>query len=270
MGAESGLKLAYAAGLASKDDLAAQGMSAGTPVERAAPGGSLDGEAVDSVGLRNRRPQRRRESVRPASSQGIQRMEGFAHENNVPGDMDTSEVWDEQGMDVKPPRNRASDGGWVARLAAMLVGEDPTQCYALICKKCHAHNGETFSSSAHGRTLPIFMILFFFLQSHLGLTLSLTAFVYGPGLAKKEDYQYIQYYCPHCRTLNGTRPAGDGLQLNDDIGEVSPTQEQSKTESYVEGSRKKNPEISNSAAPALVSQLITGELDHAGSSEESS
>jgi hypothetical protein len=134
--------LAYAAGLASKDDLAAQGMSTGTPKDQTAPGGSLDGDPIDSLGLRNRRPQQRRESVGPASSQGMQRMEGFAQENNVPGAMGTSEVWDEQGMDVKPPRNRASDGGWVARLAAMLVGEDPTQCYALICKKCHAHNGE--------------------------------------------------------------------------------------------------------------------------------
>ena len=142
LGAESGLKLAYAAGLASKDDLAAQGMSTEIPNDRTAPGGNFEGEAVDSVGLRNRRPQQRREGVRPASSRG---MEGFAQENNVPEAMGTSEVWDEQGMDVKPPRNRASDGGWVARLAAMLVGEDPTQCYALICKKCHAHNGETIT-----------------------------------------------------------------------------------------------------------------------------
>ena len=33
-------------------------------------------------------------------------------------------------------------GGWIGRLAAVLVGEDPTQCYALICKNCHKHNGE--------------------------------------------------------------------------------------------------------------------------------
>lgn len=219
LGAESGLKLAYAAGLASKDDLAAQGVNAGaTPNE----GAATEREAADSVGLRQRRPgQQRRGNVGPASSRGtLPGMEGFAKEDIVPGGMGTSEVWDEQGMDVKPPRNRASDGGWVARLAAMLVGEDPTQCYALICKNCHAHN----------------------------------------GLAKKEDYQYIQYYCPHCRTLNGTRPAGDGLQLNDDVGE-----EQAKAVSPIEGSQS-----NNSGAPALVSQLISGELDHGNSSEESS
>jgi hypothetical protein len=70
--------------------------------------------------------------------------------------------------------------------------------------------------------------------------------------------------------LNGTAPAGGGLQLNDDVGEMSPNQEQAKAMSPVEASRSNNPEISNSAAPALVSQLISGELDHTNSSEESS
>ncbi|XP_024460449.1 uncharacterized protein At2g24330 isoform X1 [Populus trichocarpa] len=56
----------------------------------------------------------------------------------------------------------AYDGGWVARIAALLVGEDPTQSYALICGNCHMHN----------------------------------------GLARKEDFPYITYYCPHCRSLN--------------------------------------------------------------------
>ncbi|PKA48236.1 Uncharacterized protein AXF42_Ash020633 [Apostasia shenzhenica] len=35
----------------------------------------------------------------------------------------------------------ASDGGWIAKIAALLVGEDPSQCYALICGNCHRHNG---------------------------------------------------------------------------------------------------------------------------------
>jgi hypothetical protein len=34
-----------------------------------------------------------------------------------------------------------NDGGWLARVAALLVGEDPTQCFALICGSCHMHNG---------------------------------------------------------------------------------------------------------------------------------
>ncbi|KAK4431767.1 hypothetical protein Salat_0938800 [Sesamum alatum] len=57
----------------------------------------------------------------------------------------------------------SNNGGWIARIAAMLVGEDPTQSYALICRNCHMHN----------------------------------------GLARKEDFPYITYYCPHCNALNG-------------------------------------------------------------------
>ncbi|KAK9056938.1 hypothetical protein SSX86_024303 [Deinandra increscens subsp. villosa] len=56
----------------------------------------------------------------------------------------------------------AQDGGWIARIAAMLVGEDPTQSYALICGNCHMHN----------------------------------------GLARKEEFPFITYYCPHCHALN--------------------------------------------------------------------
>ncbi|XP_071698020.1 uncharacterized protein At2g24330-like [Rutidosis leptorrhynchoides] len=54
------------------------------------------------------------------------------------------------------------DGGWIARIAALLVGEDPTQSYALICGNCHMHN----------------------------------------GLARKEEFPFITYYCPHCHALN--------------------------------------------------------------------
>ncbi|KAL5211919.1 hypothetical protein ABZP36_022766 [Zizania latifolia] len=59
----------------------------------------------------------------------------------------------------------ASDGGWIAKIAALLVGEDPSQSYALICGNCHMHN----------------------------------------GLARKEDYPHITYYCPHCHALNTSK-----------------------------------------------------------------
>ena len=29
------------------------------------------------------------------------------------------------------------DRGWIARIAALIVGEDPTQSYAVICGNCH-------------------------------------------------------------------------------------------------------------------------------------
>ncbi|KAL1531290.1 hypothetical protein AAHA92_33983 [Salvia divinorum] len=55
-----------------------------------------------------------------------------------------------------------NDGGWIAQFAALLVGENPAQSYALICGNCHMHN----------------------------------------GLARKEEYPYVTYYCPHCHALN--------------------------------------------------------------------
>ncbi|KAF5461504.1 hypothetical protein F2P56_017593 [Juglans regia] len=61
-----------------------------------------------------------------------------------------------------PQESATQDGGWIARIAALLVGEDPTQSYALICGNCHMHN----------------------------------------GLARKEDFPFITYYCPHCHALN--------------------------------------------------------------------
>lgn len=70
-----------------------------------------------------------------------------------------------------------NEGGWVARLAAMLVGEDPTQCYALICGNCHMHN----------------------------------------GLSRKEDFPYVTYYCPHCRALNGPRHAEGNVPGSDSV-----------------------------------------------------
>ncbi|XP_023765183.1 uncharacterized protein At2g24330 [Lactuca sativa] len=60
------------------------------------------------------------------------------------------------------------DGGWIARIAAMLVGEDPTQSYALICGNCHMHN----------------------------------------GLVRKEEFPFITYYCPHCHALNKPKNSG--------------------------------------------------------------
>ncbi|GJN21641.1 hypothetical protein PR202_gb09135 [Eleusine coracana subsp. coracana] len=44
----------------------------------------------------------------------------------------------------------AGDGGWIAKIAALLVGEDPSQSYALICGNCHMHNGSTT-----GRSTPV-------------------------------------------------------------------------------------------------------------------
>jgi endoplasmic reticulum junction formation protein lunapark len=89
----------------------------------------------------------------------------------------------------------AGDGGWIAKIAALLVGEDPSQSYALICGHCHMHNGMYVkpSSVLVSRTMLVLknvmrcLILFY------------------AGLARKEDYPHITYYCPHCHALNTSK-----------------------------------------------------------------
>ncbi|GAB2266775.1 hypothetical protein Dimus_001763 [Dionaea muscipula] len=71
-------------------------------------------------------------------------------------------------------------GGWLARIAALLVGEDPTQCYALICGNCHMHN----------------------------------------GLASKEDFPYVTYICPHCHAVNGPRYRGEDASGTDTLSTI--------------------------------------------------
>lgn len=43
-----------------------------------------------------------------------------------------------------------------------------------------------------------------------------------PGLARKEDFAFITYYCPHCNALNGSRQHED-RELVPDSGKVSPS-----------------------------------------------
>jgi hypothetical protein len=127
--------LALAAGLTNKEELT--GASSGSD---AIPG-SVKSWVTDkgkSMGMRNRKPQGHQGSAGKVTSPDIQRVEGPPQ--NRQG---TQEIWeDEQGMELAPPQSKPGNGGWIARLAAMLVGEDPTQCYALICQKCHMHNGK--------------------------------------------------------------------------------------------------------------------------------
>ncbi|CAL9047867.1 uncharacterized protein At2g24330 [Musa acuminata AAA Group] len=122
-------------------------------------GKSNDVELVQSSGLHNRKPMHRR-GHSTGSSTTSQIIDKTLNEYVA----DTQEIGSPNQRVVEHFRGSAfDDGGWLARVAALLVGEDPTQCYALICAHCHMHN----------------------------------------GLAKKEDFAYITYYCPHCHALNG-------------------------------------------------------------------
>nr|CAB3487683.1 unnamed protein product [Digitaria exilis] len=141
MGAETGLKVHM--GEEAKSD--------------SAQAKSNDGEVAAPVGLRNRKETKAKGSSYVSTT--------AAHTQQ-----DTSNEAGNGGMEATPPSKvvghyqgtGTSDGGWIAKIAALLVGEDPSQSYALICGSCHMHN----------------------------------------GLARKEDFPHVTYYCPHCRALN--------------------------------------------------------------------
>ncbi|XXG54806.1 hypothetical protein AAC387_Pa03g2593 [Persea americana] len=125
-------------------------------------GKSNDIELVQSSGLRNRKQHLTGTSSggsSPSSQQFVQEMpHDYGAENPEAHAQHQTIVEHDQS-------SGRSDGGFFARIAALLVGEDPAQCYALICGNCHMHN----------------------------------------GLARKEDFPYVTYYCPHCHVLNRSR-----------------------------------------------------------------
>ncbi|PWA84671.1 hypothetical protein CTI12_AA157010 [Artemisia annua] len=123
-----------------------------------ATGKSGDAELQQSTGLRKRNQSNTRSSGSNAGQQSAKEVAQY-EENEVSENSP-------HGQLVVNHHNATSlgaqDGGWIARIAALLVGEDPTQSYALICGNCHMHN----------------------------------------GLARKEEFPFITYYCPHCNALN--------------------------------------------------------------------
>lgn len=118
-------------------------------------GKSNDIELVQASGLRNRKQMQSR-SPSPGT------MTPMLSDQQLVGtrEIDETETSEHNQLVVvehqQPHSSTTNDGGWIARVAALLVGEDPTQSYALICGNCHMHNGEwtgsdilTLSSSAN-------------------------------------------------------------------------------------------------------------------------
>ncbi|KAJ0081155.1 hypothetical protein Patl1_12429 [Pistacia atlantica] len=130
------------------------------PKLNVATGKSNDVEVVQSGGLRNRKQLHTRSGS--AGSNPLHHSEEETSHSQTSEHPQTSEHNNVVVNHHYPQGSTMNDGGWIARIAALLVGEDPTQSYALICGNCHMHN----------------------------------------GLARKEDFLYITYYCPHCHALN--------------------------------------------------------------------
>lgn len=163
LGAESGLKVYVG------DD---SGLNAST-------GKSHDAEFAKSGGLRNRRSPLAGTSSTDIGSMNLTdgRMLGQT-------ELEGTDLSQQHPLVVEHRSQtglNSSNGGWIARLAALLVGEDPTQSYALICGNCHMHN----------------------------------------GLAKKEDFAYITYYCPHCQALNQPKQSTDNVPRSSSSGTTS-------------------------------------------------
>ncbi|WVY90165.1 hypothetical protein V8G54_035679 [Vigna mungo] len=138
----------------------------------AAPTGKTkDVELVQSSGLRNRK------QVNSRSTSPGTKTTNYSDEQLVgSGKINQTQTPEHNELVVvehHPQSSAMNDGGWIARIAALLVGEDPTQSYALICGNCHMHN----------------------------------------GLSRKEDFPFITYYCPHCHALNKPKHSDEHISL---------------------------------------------------------
>ncbi|KAH0469450.1 hypothetical protein IEQ34_001008 [Dendrobium chrysotoxum] len=161
LGADSGLKV-----FLGDDSTVASSMSTGK---------SNDMEIVQSKGLRNRKPSHTR-------SHSTGTLQQFVDDPSIRYNTKEHEAALQNQEFVEHYKGpNPNEGGWLARIAALLVGEDPSQCYALICGNCHMHN----------------------------------------GLARKEDFPYITYYCPHCNALNGSHQADENA-LDSSSGKETP------------------------------------------------
>ncbi|KAF3667341.1 putative vacuolar protein sorting-associated protein 45 -like protein [Capsicum annuum] len=102
-------------------------------------GKSNDVEIVQSTGLRNRK------QARSGSADSIV-LDHSKGEMLRVVQLEGSSMNQHQQMIIEhynPTGLSTQDEGWLGRIAAFLVGEDPTQSYVVICGSCHTHNDKT-------------------------------------------------------------------------------------------------------------------------------
>ena len=107
----------------------------------ASTGKTKDVEVVQSSGLRNRK------QVTSRSTSSGTTTPNYSDQQFVgSGKIDQTQTPEHNQLVVvehhNPQSSTMNDGGWIARIAALLVGEDPTQSYALVCGNCRMHNGK--------------------------------------------------------------------------------------------------------------------------------
>ncbi|XP_019174349.1 PREDICTED: uncharacterized protein At2g24330 [Ipomoea nil] len=193
-------------------------------------GSSSDVEVAQSGGLRNRKHVQTRSTSTGSTT-------ADHPEDEMLRQLDGSDMshYHQQAVEhYNPTSSSTQDGGWLARIAALLVGEDPTQSYALICGSCHMHN----------------------------------------GLARKEDFPYITYYCPHCKTLNRPKHLGDLVTSASTPSSISHLTS-SSAEPEAEAEAIQNPSGSildnvSASISSLVDPLLTKEGDMVVSNAPSS
>lgn len=109
-------------------------------------GKSNDSQVAPSSNLRNRKNTRSTRSTRSNSPESMALLPSGEEPSHL---MESGSPQSHSQLFVnhhQPGGSSMADGGWIARIAALLVGDDPTQSYALICGNCHMHNGELISN----------------------------------------------------------------------------------------------------------------------------
>lgn len=120
-------------------------------------GKSNDVELVQSSGLRNRKQAQTRSAGTGTTSPNSADQQ-LVGSGSGGFDQTQGSEYNQPVVEHQPQSSNSQDAGWIARIAALLVGEDPTQSYALICGNCHMHNGKGLDFIVYA-----FVLLHFFI-----------------------------------------------------------------------------------------------------------
>lgn len=120
-------------------------------------GKSNDVEMSPTDGFRNRKHPKSISNIGTGRSGSQQSSDNKPIHGVIPSDQDNAYEGQKYVEHYRGPDT--NENGWIARLASMLVGEDPSQSYALICGNCRMHNGKLVKSF-NFKTLQVLLIHF--------------------------------------------------------------------------------------------------------------